>query len=84
MLATNGTMTFAILNYARIDAPTNVGNVMVGVNAGDGVNYHTHPDVGSKEIYKIENAQGNTCQPGQMVYRIDTIRNSHKGNFSSE
>ena len=77
-------MTFAILNYAQIDAPTNGDNVMVGVNAGDGVNHHTHPDVGSKEIYEIEDAQGNTCQPGQMVYRIDTIRNDHKINFRTQ
>ena len=78
-------MTFAILNYARIDAygsKKTDNTIVVGVNAGDLINHHTHPNAdGSRKIYNIEDAQGNTCQPGQMVYRIDAIRNEHEGKF---
>ena len=62
------------MNYARVD----VGSypAMVGVNAGDGANFRTHPDAMTADIYNISTEPGNTGELGQWVYRIDVISNS--------
>ena len=52
---------------------------MVGVNAGDGINFRTHPDALTSDIYNISNELGNTGELGQWVYRIDVISNSAEG-----
>ena len=65
------------MNYARVDVVSRP--TMVGVNAGDGVNFRTHPDVLTPDIYNIESELGNTGELGQWVYRIDVINNSTEG-----
>ena len=74
VIATNGSLTFAIMNYARVDVGSRPP--MVGVNAGDGTNFRTHPNAMTADIYNISTKPGNTDELGQWVYRIDVINNS--------
>ena len=62
------------MNYARVDVGSRPP--MVGVNAGDGANFRTHPDAMTADIYNISTEPGNTGELGQWVYRIDVISNS--------
>ena len=62
------------MNYARVDVGSRPP--MVGVNAGDGANFRTHPDALTADIYNISSELGNTGELGQWVYRIDIISNS--------
>ena len=74
-MATDGALTFAILNYGRVDPDYSRNNSLVGVNAGDGANFHTHPNSMTTDIYNIESEPGNTGELGQWVYRVDVISN---------
>jgi hypothetical protein len=74
VVATDGALTFAILNYARVDYDSR-NNSLVGVNAGDGANFRIHPNSMTTDIYNIESEPGNTGELGQWVYRVDVISN---------
>jgi deleted-in-malignant-brain-tumors protein 1 len=67
------------MNYVGVDADSrNNPGPVVGVNAGDGANFHLHPNSQTSHIYNIEHEPGNTGELGQWVYRIDVISNKTK------
>ena len=82
VVATNGTVSVAIFNYAEdgINWVTGSGGTngfggtpaIAGYNVGDGVRHFTIPDSLTNNIQFIDTNTGNTGNIGQWVFRIDS------------
>ena len=80
MVTTDGLLSFAIFNYAKIEWVTGGASqgtggfrgtpAMVGVNAGDGVRFYKYKHSLTDDVVKIV-TESNVGVPGQWVYRID-------------
>lgn len=85
MLTTDGTLTFAVMNYAHIAVQTNIySDSTVGVSnvapsgrgLGDAVSVpksNYHPKSRTLALRNLDDEIGNTGKSGQWVYRTDVI-----------
>jgi hypothetical protein len=76
VLATDGTFSFAIYNYAKdgvngLDDRYNSRYSVAGYNVGDGERYINLPGSGTSSVWQLDEIEGNTGRGGQWVYRID-------------
>ena len=85
MLTTDGTLTFAVMNYVHIhelsriysDTTVGVSNVAPpGRGVGNAVSVpktNFHPNSSTEALRNIDDELGNTGKAGQWVYRTDVI-----------
>ncbi|XP_070175802.1 sushi domain-containing protein 2-like [Littorina saxatilis] len=82
VLVTDGTLSFVIINYSRIEWTTGSnshgtpetglgGNpAQAGFNAGDGVNFYEIEGAGTDSVINLTHTS-NVCIPGRWIFRVD-------------
>ena len=75
MLTTDGTLSFAVMNYAEIGLEEDEFHIHGHVGAHSYITLRTydHPNSRRPAIVHIANETGNTGQLGQWVFRTDDL-----------
>jgi hypothetical protein len=68
VIATDGILSFLVFNFQQMSWSYSTNNLF-GYNAGDNINYYSHPDSFTTNIINVS-SQSNVNFPGKWVFRV--------------